>query len=35
MGVGVLDITPSKTTAIKALFLAKLHGSKALIPDLF
>lgn len=35
MGVGVLDITPSKTTAIKALFLAKLHGSKALIHDLF
>ena len=35
MEVGVLDITPSKTTAIKGLIQAKLHGSKALIPDLF
>jgi uncharacterized protein (DUF362 family) len=35
MGVGILDLVPSKLTAIKSLVQGKLHGSKALVPDLF
>ncbi len=34
MGINVLDLVPSRRTAIKALLAAKLHGSKALIPDI-
>ena len=35
MGIGVLDLVPSKLIAIKSLLQGKLHGSKALVPDLF
>ena len=34
MGVSPLDMVPSKTTTLKALLMAKLRGSKALIPDI-
>jgi uncharacterized protein (DUF362 family) len=35
MGISILDLVPSKLTAIKSLILGKLHGSKALVADLF
>jgi uncharacterized protein (DUF362 family) len=35
MDVSVLDLVPSKLTAIKTLLQGKLHGSRALVPDLF
>jgi hypothetical protein len=35
MGISVLDLVPSKLIAVKSLLLGKLHGSKALVPDLF
>jgi hypothetical protein len=34
MGVSPLDMVPSKTKAVKALLMAKLRGSKALLPDI-
>ncbi len=34
MGINILELVPSRITAIKALVQAKLHGSKALIPDI-
>ncbi|TFG13461.1 DUF362 domain-containing protein [Candidatus Thorarchaeota archaeon] len=34
MGVSPLDMVPSKRKALKALLLAKLRGSRALIPDI-
>lgn len=35
MGVSPFDLIPSKTATIKFLLIAKLHRSKALIPDIF
>jgi hypothetical protein len=34
MGISPLELLPSRLAAAKALILAKLKGSKALIPDL-